>query len=103
MRLISQDGTTDVSYENTLLALYDNGKTVAIKAYDSISNNEFMFMGFYETLEKAEKVMKMVQDKYLEYMRVSGGESPFTGAVTQPGIWVVPKVFRFPADDEVKV
>ena len=103
MRLISQDGEVDVSYENVLLALYDGGLAVVIKAYNYISDNDFMCMGIYETVEKAETVMKMVRDKYLEYMSVRGGESPFTGAVTQPGIWVVPKVFQFPQDDEVKV
>lgn len=103
MRLISQDGEVDVSYENVLLALSDGGLAVVIKAYNYISDNDFMCMGIYETVEKAETVMKMVRDKYLEYMSVRGGESPFTGAVTQPGIWVVPKVFQFPQDDEVKV
>lgn len=92
MRLISQDGTTDVSYENTLLVLYNNGKFVAIKAYDSISNNEFMFMGFYETLEKAETAMKMVQEAWL------GGSVEF-----ENGFYRKNCVFQFPADDEVEV
>lgn len=103
MRLISQDGLLDVSYENVLLNIYDGDIDVVIKAYDSVSSNDFVYMGIYKTVEKAETVMKMVRDKYLEYMSVRGGESPFTGAVTQPGIWVVPKVFQFPQDDEVKV
>ena len=103
MRLISQDGLLDVSYENVLLNIYDVDRAVVIKAYDSVSSNDFVYMGIYKTVEKAETVMKMVRDKYLEYMSVRGGESPFTGAVTQPGIWVVPKVFQFPQDDEVKV
>ena len=103
MRLISQDGLLDVSYENVLLNIYDVDRAVVIKAYDSVSSNDFVYMGIYKTVEKTETVMKMVRDKYLEYMSVRGGESPFTGAVTQPGIWVVPKVFQFPQDDEVKV
>lgn len=53
MRLISQDGEVDVSYENVLLAISDGGLAVVIKAYNYISYNDFMCMGIYETVEKA--------------------------------------------------
>ena len=44
MRLISQDGEVDVSYENVLLAISDGGLAVVIKAYNYISYNDFMCM-----------------------------------------------------------
>ena len=103
MRLISQDGEVDVSYENVLLTLYDGDRAVAIKAYDSISDNDFMCMGIYETVEKAEAVMKMVHDAYLSRMELDGGYDNVSGHYVQPNFWVLPKVFRFPADDEVEV
>lgn len=101
MRLISQDGLIDVSYENILLNLYDGDRAVAIKAYDSVSDTDFVVMGVYETVEKAEKVMKMVQNAYLSRMKLDGGYDHVNGCYVQPNYWVLPKVFQFPADDEV--
>lgn len=103
MRVISQDGTMDVPYENILLCLYDGDNAVVIKAYDSVSDNVYICMGIYETVEKAEKVMKMVRDTYLSRMELDGGYDSVNGCYVQPNYWVLPKVFQFPADDEVKV
>lgn len=103
MRLISQDGMIDVSYENILLFIYDDDRAVAIKAYDSVSSDDFICMGLYETLEKAETVMKMVREAYSSRMELDGGYDHVNGCYVQPNYWVLPKVFQFPADDEVKV
>lgn len=103
MRLISQDGLIDVSYENILLNLYDGDRAVAIKAYDSVSDNDFVIMGVYETVAKAEKVMKMVRDKYAEYLHTDGGTLATVNFYVQPNVWNIPKVFQFPQDDEVEV
>ena len=92
MRLISQDGMIDVSYENILLCIYDDDRAAAIKAYDSVSSSDFICMGLYETLEKAETVMKMVQEAWL------GKSVEF-----ENGFYRKNCVFRFPADDEVEV
>ena len=103
MRLISQDGVLDVSYENVLLNIYDGDGAVVIKAYDSISDNDFVCMGVYETFKKAEAVMKMVHDAYLSRMELDGGYDNVSGCYVQPNFWVLPKVFQFPAADEVEV
>lgn len=103
MRVISQDGTIDVSYENILLCIYDDDRAVAIKAYDSVSSNDFICMGLYETLEKAETVMKMVREAYLSRMELDGGYDDVNGCYVQPNYWVLPKVFQFPQDDEIEV
>lgn len=92
MRLISQDGLLDVSYENVMLNIYDVDRAVVIKAYYSVSSNDFICMGLYETLEKAETVMKMVRGAWL-------GES----VEFENGFYHKNCVFRFPADDEVEV
>lgn len=103
MRLVSQDGLLDVSYENVLLSIYGGDGAVVIKAYDSISDNDFVCMGVYETFKKAESVMKMVRDLYLSRMELYGGYDNVNGCYVQPNYWVLPKVFQFPADDEVEV
>lgn len=104
MRVISQDGTTDIQYENFTFGITLDNCIVASRNL-AASPQELLCgeMAKYSSKEKALKAMEMLRNKYLEYMSVEGGESPFTGAVTQPGIWVLPKVFQFPADDEVKV
>lgn len=96
MRLISQDGLLDVSYENVLLNIYDGDRAVVIKAYDSISNNDFVCMGVYETLKKAESVMKMVREEYKKFATATNSDSFYE-------FFDKPKVFQFPADDEVEV
>ena len=106
MRVISQDGTMDVPYDYFSLSIasgkYEDVEVAVIYCHN-LSTPKGTKMAEYSSEEKAVKAMEMVRNKYLEYMSVRGGESPFTGAVTQPGIWVLPKVFRFPADDEVEV
>ena len=96
MRLVSQDGMIDVSYENILLCIYDDDRAAAIKAYDSVSSSDFICMGLYETLEKAESVMKMVREEYKKFATATNSDSFYE-------FFDKPKVFQFPADDEVKV
>lgn len=96
MRLISQDGMIDVSYENILLCIYDDDRAAAIKAYDSVSSSDFICMGLYETLEKAETVMKMMREEYKKFSTATNNDDFYE-------FFDNPKVFQFPADDEVKV
>lgn len=104
MRVISQDGLTDVQYENFTFAITIDSCIVANRNL-AASPQEFICgtMAEYSSIEKALKAMEMLREKYQECMKVSGGENPFTGRITQPNMWVLPKVFQFPSDDEVKV
>lgn len=104
MRVISQNGTVDVPYENFVFAITLDNKIVASRNLASSPQELFCgIMAEYSSREKALKTMELLRNKYLEYMIVEGGESPFTGKVTQPNIWVIPKIFQFPADDEVEI
>lgn len=96
MRLISQDGLVDVSYENVLLLIYDGDRAVVIKAYDSVSSDDFVCMGVYETFKKAESVMKMMREEYKRFNTATNNDDFYE-------FFDNPKVFRFPADDEVEV
>lgn len=101
MRVISQDGTMDVPYEKFIFYIVVDNSIIATKNFgeDHLFNGR---VAEYSSRKKAMKAMELLREKYQEYMSVAGGESPFTGRITQPNMWVLPKVFRFPADDEVE-
>ncbi len=104
MRVISQDGYTDIPYEDFVFSATDDWKIkVAKDVVYTTGQGKLRVIAEYSSREKVLKVIELLREEYLKYMRVEGGESPFTGQATQPNIWVIPKVFRFPADDEVKV
>lgn len=95
MRIISQDGTIDISYENA--ALERHGKEIYMCTADSVYGN----FASYSTEEKAIKAMEMCREKYLSRMKLDGGYDIVNGCYVQPNYWVLPKVFQFPADKEV--
>ena len=100
MRLISWDGRRDVSYENCHLVI--NPKTFEIESITGNTNFEPV-MGIYSTEAKAIKVMEMLRETYLSRMELDGGYDRVNGCYVQPNYWVLPKVFKFPADEEVEV
>lgn len=103
MRVISQDGLTDVQYENFTFGITLDNCIVASKNLAASPQELFCGeMAKYSSKEKALKAMEMLRKRYLECMSVEGGENPFTGQITQPNMWVLPKVFQFPQDDEVE-
>ena len=92
MRLISWDGRRDVSYENCHLLI--NPRTFEIEAITD--NPKFTpVMGIYSTMDKALEVMEILRDEYLEYHAARSNEYWFA--------FINPKVFKFPADEEVEV
>ena len=96
MRIISQDGTYDLPYEQTSIAVYD----VEIDGY-SLDNTRYCTLARYSTKEKAIKAMEMCREKYLSRMELDGGYDIVNGCYVQPNYWVLPKVFQFPTDQEV--
>lgn len=88
MRVISQDGLTDVQYENFTFAITIDSCIVANRNL-AASPQEFICgtMAEYSSIEKALKAMEMLREKYIDY----NGKTNF----------VPPKIFRFPPDDEV--
>lgn len=89
MRLVSQNGKTDLPYEGTaLLLVFEN-----IIAY---YNEKEYVMGKYSSERKAIKVMEMLKNTYLGYSTSRDGKGSIHNA------FVLPKVFRFPKDEEVE-
>lgn len=84
MRLISQDGTYDFPYEHVIV--YRNETSVVCGIMPDI--REKILLGKYSTKAKALKAMEMLREEYLE---------------TVYDYRTKPKVFKFPADEEVEV
>ena len=117
MRLISQDGEIDVSYENTSLSRPGN----IIRAYVPMVGERGTVMAHYPTEEKAIKAMEMLHntdtgalfaqnvevpaDIEKEFMKMASakGFGIIKTAIDSSEIKFEPAniVFRFPKDDEI--
>lgn len=102
MRIISQDKEFDLPYEETTIQVFDNG-TVAAFSLTELESDAFITMAKYSTREKAIKAMEMCREKYLSRMKLEGGYDIVNGCYVQSNYLVLPKVFQFPADEEVEV
>lgn len=88
MRIISQDGTTDVPYENVIIAANGCyiGAETPVRRYP---------MAVYSDEEKTQKVMESMREEYMQYLTARSNDYFFS--------MVNPKVFQFPEDNEVRV
>lgn len=84
MRIISQDGCYDVPYEQAVIACLD--RTVVAYPLNDLGSSDYIQLASYSTEEKAIKAMEMCRRYYDN-----------RSSVTEP------KIFRFPADEEVRV
>lgn len=104
MRVISQDGTIDIPYDNVIIQRFRSRIYFLNKNLTGVESlSDDMQIAEYSTKEKAIKAMKMLREKYLQYISLQGGESALSQAVFQLNYWVLPKVFQFPQDDEIEV
>lgn len=89
MRIISQDGRTDIPYENFVFGITKDNSIVAIR--DTIARPSEIAHGVvatYSTEEKALKAMEMLREQYKKYV---GASVNIYGC------------FQFPKDDEIEV
>ena len=96
MRIISQDGTIDVTYENA--DLERKGTIISVWTLDNVYGS----FASYSTEEKAIKAMEMCREKYLSRMELDGGYDIVNKCYVQPNYWVLPKLFQFPKEEEVE-
>lgn len=96
MRIISQDGTINVPYENA--DLERKGKIISVWTLDNVYGS----LARYSTEEKAVKAMEMCREKYLSRMELDGGYDIVNKCYVQPNYWVLPNVFQFPKEEEVE-
>lgn len=90
MRIISQDGSKDVSYANAALSEEDG---VIFVYTDGMSLGRKF--ASYSSSEKAKKVMKLIQDEHVKHLRASSASFFFA--------FYQPKIFIMPQEEEVEV
>lgn len=104
MRVISQDGWYDIPYEQAMLLRY--GKIIHLMSQNFSGVERTIsdpVIAEYSTEEKAIKAMKMCREKYLSRMELDGGYDMVNRCYVQPNYWVLPKIFQFPADEDIEV
>ena len=100
MRVISQNGTLDIPYEQVIIQRF-NGEIYFLNknliGVEHLCND--MLIAKYSTNEKAEKAMEQLKYAYLCHNRVKiERELPICDDKTKEGIG---GVYTFPQDDEV--
>lgn len=103
MRIISQNGEWDLPYDRIVIDR-SGTKIFAQSNLISCTDNNFVEIAEYSTPEKAEKAMEMLHEKFLSYMQLQGGIGLMRGSVSvAPNMWVLPKIFKFPSNEEIEV
>ena len=113
MRVISQNGKSDIPYENFIFSIVGNGNGYSIIATKNIAESQEVFMdsliATYSTEAKAIKSMEMLRKVYennvfyhctagskrFEEVQSILSEEQFRKATTE--------YFQFPQDDEIEV
>ena len=91
MRIVSQDGALDYSYEDCIIfysELFFDGNAIYVQSIGS--DAEVNLLGKYSTKEKALEVMKMLREAWLK-----------ESVEFENGIYHRNTVFQLPQNDEV--
>lgn len=102
MRVISQDGTKDFSYDNAWVSVYEgciNGRVyvrMQICGYD-----DSVDVADYSTEEKAKKAVEELRYAYMCHTLVKMGQMPPDGIGEKLTIGLG-GVFQFPAEEELE-
>ena len=120
MRVISQDGTIDIPYEEVIIQRFESKIYFLNKNLTGVEPlNDDMQIAEYSTEEKAKKAMEMLRDTYQYGKRVSVPKIDESGIDKEDditlyiarfikdffkgGTYVPTKVFQFPKDEDVDV
>lgn len=120
MRVISQDGTIDVPYEEVIIQRFRSGIYFLNKNLIGVEPlTDDMQISEYSTEEKAKKAMEMLRDTYQYGKRVAVPKFDESGIDKEDdialyntrlinyffkgGTYVQTKVFQFPKDEDVEV
>ena len=119
MRVISQDGTMDFSYEMSTIFIY--GSIENVVAIQPVGDSQLSIIGRYSNKEKAIKAMEMLREAYvgmpivMQNVDISEDVAKEFERLKKCGIMVQTKnqpskvefvnnaVFQFPQDDEIEV
>ena len=119
MRVISQDGTIDIPYDNVIIQRF--GREIYFLNKNLIGVEQLvsdMDIATYSTEEKAKKAMEMLRDTYQYGKRVAVPKFDESGIDKEDditlyntrlindffkgGTYVPTKVFQFPKDEELE-
>lgn len=104
MRVISQDGSIDIPYEQVVITRYEENIYFLNKNLTGVEQlTDDIEIATYSTIKKAKKAMEMLRETYLSRMELDGGYDMVNRCYVQPNFWVLPKVFQFPKDEDVEV
>lgn len=114
MRIISQDGTIDIPYENFVFGITKDNFIVAIR--DTVARPSEVCQGIvaeYSSKEKAQKAMEMLREQYsrlqvvkilasgtCEHMEKSLSKDEFLECNLK---YREMNIFQFPQDEDVEV
>lgn len=104
MRVISQDGTLDIPYEMVVIQRFEEKiyfLNQNLAGVEGVTSD--LEIAEYSAKEKAIKAMEMLREAYLTRMELDGSYNIVHHFYVQPNYWVLPKVFRFPRDEEIEV
>lgn len=123
MRIISQDGMIDASYEQIIVNIdYKNKKQIMAEGAHCNGENTIFSIATYSTESKAKKAMEMLREAYaglpivMQNVEISEDVAEMFEKLQKQGIciqtadnepskveYVNNRYFQFPADDEVEV
>ena len=108
MRVISQDGTMDFPYENSIVFIDTRAKDAVFVRMQAIGDDEASIMADYSTKEKAKKAMEMLRERHTDNVFCREDIQYKAEIMLDEGLDIVREMmmkceyFRFPKDDEVK-
>lgn len=113
MRVISQDGTIDVPYEDFVFSILNSGGGYGIVAVKNIAEPPEVFMNSlvatYSTEAKAIKAMEMLRkvyedNEFYHYMSTTDTFEKATSCLSNEEFKeLTSEYFQFPQDDEIEV
>lgn len=108
MRIISQDGMTDLPYESVGVSINNLNETdiIAYPVIEDTSKNDYWILATYSTNEKAKEAVELLRDAYIgnEMCKIMS-EIQRTICMTtiednqQERMY---GIFRFPKEEEIK-
>ena len=97
MRIISQEGTIDIPYEQCVIQRFKEKIYFLNKNLTGVEQLVCdIEMASYSSEEKAEKAMEMLREKYKDYSIATNRSNVFK-------MFDYPKVFQFPQDEDMEV
>lgn len=104
MRLISQDGTIDVPYEQVVIQRFKTEIYFLNKNLTGIEQLvSDMEIAKYSNETKAQKAMEMLHEEYGRHLYGPGGAMATANFYVPAFAFIPPKIFQFPKDEDVEV